>query len=169
MKKETSNKFKKIISTGLAVTTIATSAGIAAKINHDAKEKRDTRYTIESGDTLTDISKKHYGTEIYYDEIAKYNNIDNPDMIKTGDTIKLPDLEKQIETYTILPGDTMTGICEKFYKDGTIDTANRLARYNKIDDVNSIKSGQVLNIPTYDDLLKTNAYPYSYELGENMK
>ena len=49
-------------------------------------------YTIESGDNLSKISKRFYGNANKYPEIAKANNIANPDLIKVGQQINLPAL-----------------------------------------------------------------------------
>lgn len=53
-------------------------------------------YTVVKGDNLTHICKKHYGItdegEAYRKalEVAKYNGIENPDLIYPGQVIKLP-------------------------------------------------------------------------------
>ena len=164
-------KFKKMIATGLAVTSVVTVGGGVAKYHHD---KKDQEYTIESGDTLYDISTRHYGSNIYYDDIAEYNHIENPDDIKAGDVIKLPnkigDAVKTTEqTYTIEIGDSLISICVKFYKDNSYETALRLAAYNNIEDANKIKAGDVITIPSYEEVLKINPYPYDYEIDQNMK
>ena len=52
----------------------------------------DQPYTIESGDNLSKISKRFYGNANKYPEIAKANNIANPDLIKVGQQINLPAL-----------------------------------------------------------------------------
>lgn len=44
-------------------------------------------YTVKSGDTLSGIASK-YGTT--YQELAKYNNISNPNRISVGQQIKIP-------------------------------------------------------------------------------
>ena len=49
-------------------------------------------YTIESGDNLSKISKRFYGNANKYSEIAKANNIANPDLIKVGQQINIPAL-----------------------------------------------------------------------------
>lgn len=172
------NKFKKIVATGLAVTSIATAGGMAVKHQHDSKKTvNNNEYTVKSGDTLYGISKRYYGSEIYFDDIADYNDIENPDKIKVGDTIKLPNSinndtkinENPIISYTISSGDNMISICEKNYNDNSYETALRLAKYNGIEDVNKIKIGQTINIPTYEELLKINPYPYDYECDSVIK
>jgi LysM repeat protein len=47
----------------------------------------DDIYVVKSGDTLASIAAK-YGTT--YQKLAKYNNIVNPDSIRTGQRIKIP-------------------------------------------------------------------------------
>jgi nucleoid-associated protein YgaU len=47
-------------------------------------------YTIKSGDTLWDISVRTYGTGYKWPEIARQNNLVNPNLIFTGSTLKLP-------------------------------------------------------------------------------
>jgi len=49
-------------------------------------------YTIQSGDNLSKISKRFYGSANKYPEVAKANNISNPDLIKVGQQLNLPAL-----------------------------------------------------------------------------
>jgi nucleoid-associated protein YgaU len=49
-------------------------------------------YTIQSGDNLSKISKRFYGNANKYPEVAKANNISNPDLIKVGQQLNLPAL-----------------------------------------------------------------------------
>jgi nucleoid-associated protein YgaU len=49
-------------------------------------------YTIQSGDNLSKISKRFYGNANKYPEVAKANNISNPDLIKIGQQLNLPAL-----------------------------------------------------------------------------
>jgi nucleoid-associated protein YgaU len=47
-------------------------------------------YTIKPGDNLSKISKLFYGTPNKYEQIAKANNISDPNKIRAGQQIKLP-------------------------------------------------------------------------------
>lgn len=47
-------------------------------------------YVIQSGDTLTAISMRQYGTDIRVADICNLNRISNPDDIKQGQVIMLP-------------------------------------------------------------------------------
>jgi len=58
-----------------------------------------TSYTIQAGDTLGKIAEKFYGDASRYQEIAEANNIDNPNNIRVGQTINIPD-EKAVKTDT---------------------------------------------------------------------
>jgi len=50
-------------------------------------------YTIQPGDSLGTIAKEFYGNSIKYKEIAKANNIANPNAISVGQKIILPGIE----------------------------------------------------------------------------
>ena len=47
-------------------------------------------YTVKSGDTLSAISKLFYGNANKYPQIAKANNLDNPDNVRVGTALSLP-------------------------------------------------------------------------------
>lgn len=53
-------------------------------------KKQDKTYTVVSGDTLWHIAKRTLGDGNRYGEIAKINNISNPDLIYPGKVLKLP-------------------------------------------------------------------------------
>ena len=76
-------------------------------------------YKIEKGDTLTKISTKFYGDKKYYDELAEFNGIENPDKIKTGAVIEIPELNVLINQgiiyYEVVKGDNLIKICETFH------------------------------------------------------
>jgi hypothetical protein len=47
-------------------------------------------YTVQSGDNLSKIAKRFYGSANKYTSIAQANGIANPDLIKVGQQINLP-------------------------------------------------------------------------------
>ena len=47
-------------------------------------------YTIKSGDTLSAVSLLFYGSANKYPEIAKANNISDPNKVAVGTTLQLP-------------------------------------------------------------------------------
>jgi nucleoid-associated protein YgaU len=52
----------------------------------------DEWYTVQSGDTLSEIAQKFYGdaSRDSYMKIAKANNLANPDLIKVGQKLQIP-------------------------------------------------------------------------------
>jgi nucleoid-associated protein YgaU len=47
-------------------------------------------YTVQSGDNLSRIAKRFYGTPNKYTGIAQANGIANPDLIRVGQQLRLP-------------------------------------------------------------------------------
>ncbi|OGH38291.1 MAG: hypothetical protein A3B44_01425 [Candidatus Levybacteria bacterium RIFCSPLOWO2_01_FULL_38_21] len=47
-------------------------------------------YTIEKGDNLWDIAVRAYGDGFSWTRIAKANSLDNPDLIFSGNVLKIP-------------------------------------------------------------------------------
>ena len=78
-------------------------------------------------------------------------------------------IEYTLKTYTVKEGDTLTGICDRYYGDAKYETALRLAAYNKIDDADRIIVGQTIEIPSYEVLMNVRIYPYPYEIDEGRK
>lgn len=56
----------------------------------DINTQSGLAYTVKSGDTLSKIAKRFYGDLNDYKKIASANGIDNPDLIKVGQELKLP-------------------------------------------------------------------------------
>ena len=77
---------------------------------HYVEPSKLTTYTVQAGDTLSGIASK-YGTT--YQELARINNIANPNVIYPGQVIKINGgtVEK---TYTVKSGDTLSGIANKY-------------------------------------------------------
>jgi len=162
------DKFKRVVAGTVAVATIGTGGFIAGKKYAEKHIPRDFEYTIQSGDTLFTVSKNFYGSIVYYDDIAEYNGIKNYDDVKEGDVIRIPnDMENEVQydgdyvpaveskeqTYTVVEGDNLIKICEKMYGVPSYELSLRLADYNGIDEPNLIKVGDVLTIPTYDEIM----------------
>jgi len=51
---------------------------------------KEDSYKVNEGDCLWDISLRAYGDAYKWNELAKANNITNPDIIHVGDVIKIP-------------------------------------------------------------------------------
>lgn len=62
-----------------------------ADLKHDIEVRQGNQtYTVQPGDTLSKISKRFYGDANKYPKIAKANNLENPDQIKTGQQLLIP-------------------------------------------------------------------------------
>lgn len=119
--------------------TAYVSADLPMVTDNNQNIVQDTTYTVKSGDTLSEIAMK-YGTT--YQELARINNIANPNVIYPGQVIKINGTAEKI--YTVKSGDTLSGIASKY---GT--TWQKLYEKNKSvigNNPNLIKPGQVLKI-----------------------
>ena len=62
-----------------------------ADLQHEISVRQgDQMYIVKPGDNLSKISRHFYGDANQYMKIAKANNLDNPDLIKTGQQLKIP-------------------------------------------------------------------------------
>lgn len=95
-------------------------------------------YVIQPGDTLSGIAQK-FGTTV--SALVALNGISNPNLIYAGNTLKVPENENGTQYYTIRPGDTLSGIAQKF---GT--TVSALASLNGISNPNRIYAGDTIRI-----------------------
>ena len=106
------------------------------KIPTTSSYSSNQTYTVQNGDTLSGIAAK-FGTT--YKAIATLNGISNPNLIYTGQVLKIP--HSNVRTYTVQNGDTLSGIAAKF---GT--TYESIATLNGISNPDLIYPGQVLKI-----------------------
>jgi nucleoid-associated protein YgaU len=65
-----------------------TSAEIATAASDKVSEA--VAYVIQTGDTLIGISRRQYGSDVRVDDICSLNKISDPDDIKVGQVIMLP-------------------------------------------------------------------------------
>lgn len=91
-------------------------------------------YVVQRGDTLARIARAH-GTS--WSRLARLNNISDPNRIRVGQLIALPDSSEA--AYVVKPGDTLGKIAKRL---GT--TVAALAKANGIDDPDRIHVGQAL-------------------------
>jgi LysM repeat protein len=94
-------------------------------------------HTIAKGETLGIIAKK-YGLTI--SELARHNGISNPNRVKVGQKINIPENSVSIN-YTVKLGDTLSSIAKKHQT-----TSNDIAKTNKISNPRKLKPGQKLKI-----------------------
>jgi len=121
-------------------------------------ENLPVKHKVKEGDTLWKISEQYYNSGYNWVDIAKENNLVNPDYLEAGKELKLPKVaikkitktDKQTNTvfqrketavngstYKIVKGDTLWLIAIKAYADGykwpTIAQANNLTNPNYIE------------------------------------
>lgn len=60
-------------------------------------DKLPGKYTVKEDDTLFTIAEKYYADGYQYPEIAKANNLTNPDQIEVGQVLQIPKLELQAQ------------------------------------------------------------------------
>lgn len=127
------------------VNKIIRSAG-AALLALAIQASAESTHTVKNGESLDSIGRQ-YG--ISAAEIAKANNLDNPDLIQPGTALKIPtgatlpaQTEATPKTYEVKPGDTLGSIAENFST-----SVSALAELNGIDDPKNLQVGAVLKIP----------------------
>lgn len=98
-------------------------------------------YTVVKGDSLSKIASK-FGTT--YQELAKYNNIANPNLIYVGQKIRIPGIATTEKIYIVKSGDSLSKIAKAY---GT--TWQKIYTDNKSiigNNPNLIRTGQKLVI-----------------------
>ncbi|MBE7054477.1 MAG: LysM peptidoglycan-binding domain-containing protein, partial [Ruminococcaceae bacterium] len=119
-------------------------------------------YTVQKGDTYYSISKKY---NISLQELYSANGIDENDVLKVGQVLKIPGKstaentsEKSTTTvstaktsnYEVVSGDTLYSISKKF---GT--TVDNLRSLNGLTESSVLKVGQVLKVPSTEKVVTT--------------
>lgn len=128
-------------------------------------------YTIESGDSLSSVALATYGSANQWVDIAQANPLVDPNRLRVGQEIKLPDLDgsgpapstptESVEagddlprrgaTYIIKSGDNLSNIAKQFYNSSAKWELIYQANRQKIgDDPGTLKLGMELLIPPPD-------------------
>lgn len=110
-------------------------------ITEPAPAPEYTTYTVRKNDSLTKIAAKYHTN---YQVIARINGIKDPDLIYTGQQLKIPlnSSSGSVQTYTVKKNDTLSKIAGKY---GT--TWQALASFNGISNPDLIYPGQIVLIP----------------------
>lgn len=100
-------------------------------------------YVVVSGDTLSGIADK-FGTT--WQELARINNIENPNLIQVGQLLQVTagpgqPQEPQAVYYTVQPGDNLSLIADTYNT-----TWQEIANLNNIENPNLIYAGQQLRV-----------------------
>lgn len=105
----------------------------------EAEPAGDT-YTVQAGDCLSVIAQS-LGVDM--GELAEINGIENVNLIYPGQVLTIPGASMPAENaYTVQSGDTLWGIAERIYGNGSRYT--ELAEKNGIEDPALIYPGQVI-------------------------
>lgn len=79
--------------------------GISSDLTQQTKP--NNTYTVAEGESLWTIAEKQYGDGYKWTEIAKANNISDPDSIEKGQNLILPKIAKFTPTVTEAPSPTV--------------------------------------------------------------
>lgn len=105
----------------------------------DLSQVENNTYVVQQGDTLSKIAQK-YGTT--YQELARINNISNPNYIQVGQVIKISCKNNITDRiYTVQQGDTLSKIAKMYNT-----TVGDLVAKNNISNPNLILIGQKIKI-----------------------
>jgi LysM repeat protein len=97
-------------------------------------------YTVQGGDTLTEIARDH---KVTLSEVVDLNDIANPDLILPGQVVLIPGVDGNPESlHVVARGETLSRIASAYGSN-----AANIARANKLRNPNLIIPGQQLHIP----------------------
>lgn len=138
------------------LTSNSLSIGQLLYIPQEETETIETEvYTVKKGDTLYGIAQKF---NLSVDELKKLNGLTN-NTLSIGQKLKISSSEKDTDTtYTVLKGDTLYGIANKF---GV--SVNNLKDINNLVS-NTLSIGQVLKIPSGTN----NKITYTVKKGDSL-
>ena len=123
--------------------TITLCLGLVFLILTSTVSSEELMHILQKGETLYGVSRQY---NVPAEALMRVNNIDNPDKVKAGQKIRIPDV------YTVLKGDTLYGIARKL--NISIDT---LLSANKLDNNSKIQAGQTLYIPSNGSSVVTSS------------
>ena len=98
-------------------------------------------HTVVAGETLSALALRFYGDAELYRLIATASGIADPNVIDVGQRLIMPDFTR----YTVVAGDTLSGLAQRFYGDAQLDWL--IAGASGIAESAVINAGQRLIIP----------------------
>lgn len=109
-------------------------------------------YTVQPGDTLSEIANRLYGNAGKYPVIFEANRevIKDPNLIYPGQILRIikpPAVQATSDNYTVKPGDTLSKIAKEFYGDARKYSIIFEANRDILKNPNIIQPGQKLRIP----------------------
>jgi len=160
------NYFRSVGQEEVSTTSATTKPGEVKLIEEEGKivpEGLPTTHKVEAGEHLWGIAEKYFGSGYNWVDIAKENNLANPNQLLVGQELTIPKSEvKQPtakvaatektfgevitgNTYTVVKGDNLWGIAVRTYQDGYQWV--KIAQANNLTDPNKIHPGNVLTLP----------------------
>ena len=138
------------------LTSNSLSIGQLLYIPKEEIQTEETKiYTVKSGDTLYSIARKY---NLSVDELKRLNNLTS-NSLSIGQKLKISTtLDDTETTYTVVKGDTLYGIANKFGVN-----VNNLKDINNLSN-NTLSIGQVLKIPS----ATTDKLTYTVKRGDNL-
>lgn len=102
-----------------------------------------TTYTVKNGDTLFNISQQY---NLKWDLIAQVNNLSEPYLLHSGETLKIPQATTSKvpnKIYTVGSGETLAAIAQKF----NITTDDIIAVNPNLQKSDLVTAGQIIKLP----------------------
>jgi nucleoid-associated protein YgaU len=125
-------------------------------------------YYVKSGESLSIISIRYYGSAEYVDQIARVNNLGNPNQVKVGTRLILPksfnqttiatsgdrstpspaNVQKKRQTVKVREGETLSDIAKRELGDGTKWRTLWKANMKVVPNPDRLRPGTILQLPT---------------------
>jgi nucleoid-associated protein YgaU len=129
--------------------------------DREAQELPFTFHDVREGETLSGISEQYYGDQSMALELARFNELSDPDALRAGHRLKIPSAGRLLgrpaapaatasapeRTYTVGRGDVLSEIAQR--EMGSARRWQALFEHNRdvIDDPDHLEVGVVLKIP----------------------
>ncbi|MBE6353737.1 M23 family metallopeptidase [Treponema sp.] len=138
---------------------LALTVTVAAVPFFSAFSQSSSVHKVAKGETFYSISKK-YGITV--DELCSANGITKNDVLKVGQSLKIPSAktsgqapaQRNYDIYTVQKGDTLYHIARI---NGI--TVDELKKLNSLSDASSLKAGEKLKIPSSAAEVKNTVLP----------
>jgi N-acetylmuramoyl-L-alanine amidase len=135
------------------IALLALLCGLRAAPARAQSPGRPQQVIVQSGDTLSGIAVRFYGSPAAVERIRAANNLADPDRILAGSTLVLPPADDATASgtgnparrVTVAPGETLWAIAAREY--GSAAYAPALAAANGITDPDRVLAGTTLILP----------------------